>query len=29
VAAADGVVYDNTTGLWSGRVNAASPTYPG
>jgi len=29
VAAADGVVYDNTTGSWSGRVNAASPTYPG
>lgn len=28
VAAADGVVYDNTTGSWSGRVNAASPTYP-
>lgn len=29
VAAADGVVYDNTTGSWSGRVNATSPTYPG
>ena len=29
VSAADGVVYDNTTGTWSGRVNATSPTYPG
>lgn len=29
VAAADGVVYDNTTGSWSRRVNATSPTYPG
>ena len=29
VAAADGVVYDNTTGSWSSRVNATSPTYPG
>ena len=29
VAAADGVVYDNTTGTWSGRVNATSPAYPG
>ncbi len=29
VAAADGVVYDNTSGSWSGRVNAASPAYPG
>lgn len=29
VAAADGVVYDNTTGSWSGRVNATAPTYPG
>jgi hypothetical protein len=29
VSAADGVVYDNTTGSWSGRVNATSPTYPG
>lgn len=29
VAAADGVVYDNTTGSWSGRANATSPAYPG
>lgn len=29
VSAADGVVYENTTGSWSGRVNATSPTYPG
>lgn len=29
VAGADGVVYDNTTGSWSGRVNATSPAYPG
>lgn len=29
IAAADGVVYDNTTGSWSGRVNATSPNYPG
>ena len=29
VAAADGVIYDNTSGTWSGRVNAASPAYPG
>ena len=28
-AGADGVVYDNTTGSWSGRVNATAPTYPG
>lgn len=29
VAGADGVVYDNSTGTWSGRANATSPTYPG
>ena len=29
VAAADGVIYDNTSGTWSGRVNASSPAYPG
>lgn len=28
VGAADGVVSDNTTGSWSGRVNARAPTYP-
>jgi hypothetical protein len=28
VAAADGVIYDNTSGTWSGRVNASSPAYP-
>lgn len=29
VAGADGVVYDNTSGSWSGRLNATSPAYPG
>lgn len=29
VAAAAGVVYDDTTGSWSARVNATSPAYPG
>lgn len=29
VAGADAVVYDNTSGSWSGRVNATSPAYPG
>jgi hypothetical protein len=28
VGDANGVVSDNTTGSWSGRVNAKSPTYP-
>lgn len=29
VAGADGVVYDNTNGSWSARLNATSPAYPG
>lgn len=28
VAAADGVIYDNTSGVWIGRANASSPAYP-
>jgi Lipoprotein LpqB beta-propeller domain/Sporulation and spore germination len=29
VGAADGLVYEATTGLWTGRVRGAAPTYPG
>lgn len=29
IASADGNVYENTTGLWTERITAVAPTYPG